>query len=356
MTLFTCSACKRDYKSGKQEPWRCQCGNPLDFKGELHPGQNTIPPVLERKSLWDFAPFLPIDKRVSFGEGWTPIVESPEWGASFKLEFLFPTNSFKDRGATVLLSRASNLGVKKVAEDSSGNAGAAIATYAARAGIDAEIFVPADVKREKVKAIERTGATINRVNGTREDVTKSCINSVESNEWWYASHIWRPSFLAGTATMAYEIAPQRNWRAPDVLVLPIGHGTLLLGAYRGFKSLYKCGWIDKIPRLCGVQASGYAPFVNDGAEQRNEIADGIQIRDPVRKQEVEDAIDQTRGSVIAVGENQVGRELERLQNNGYYVEPTAAVAPAGLNVYREKGTIAGDDEVIVPLTGSGYKS
>jgi L-threonine synthase (EC 4.2.3.1) len=201
---------------------------------------------------------------VTLGEGWTPLVAAPDRDASYKLEALFPTASFKDRGAAVTLSQAAAFGVDRVVEDSSGNAGAAIATYAARAGIDAEIFVPADAKPGKLAAIERSDATVRRVEGSRQDVTDACIATVEADTGenaWYASHAWQPSFLEGTATFAYEVAAQRDWAVPDAVVTPLGHGTLFLGAYLGFRRLHRAGWTDGVPRLYGAQAAGIAPIV-----------------------------------------------------------------------------------------------
>ncbi|WP_144902271.1 threonine synthase [Halobellus captivus] len=373
---LSCSACDRTYD---EWAWRCDCGAPLDFESRFGPEEvGTDPPESwadTRAGLWSFHDLLPVDSRVSLGEGLTPLVDAPDWSAAFKLEYVFPTGSFKDRGATVTLSLAAELGVDRVVEDSSGNAGASIATYAARAGIDAEIYVPASVKPAKRRTIERTGATVVPVNGSREDVTAACVDAVEQSSTsppsqargdavdsggaWYASHAWNPAFFAGTATFAYEVCAQRDWDAPDAVVAPLGHGTLFLGAYRGFRDLYDLGWIDQMPRLLGAQAAGYAPIAAElhGSEAvgTNDVADGIQIREPVRKSQILDAIDATDGDAIALSSAAVERELDALHRRGFYVEPTSAVAPAALGVYRERGVVAPDDDVVVPLTGSGLK-
>ncbi len=358
---LTCPACGRTYPASPDEPWRCDCGTPLEFADRPVPadGPPTIGELNTRHGLWAFEDFLPVERRVTLGEGFTPLADAPGWDAEFKLEYVFPTGSFKDRGATTTLSRAVELGVERILEDSSGNAGAAMATYAARAGIDAAIYVPAGAKASKLAAIERAGATPVRIEGSREAVTEACIEAVERGEGWYASHAWNPAFFAGTQTVAFEIAAQRDWEVPDAVVLPLGHGTLFLGAYRGFRALREAGWIEQVPRLLGAQAAGYAPIadvLHGGRAGENEVADGVQIREPVRREEILEAIADTGGDAIAIDERATERELDRLHRAGFYVEPTAAVVPAALREYRDRGVLAADAEVVVPLTGSGLKA
>jgi threonine synthase len=361
---LVCRDCGREYPT--DGPWRCDCGHPLDFATQPLP-EGPPPETLDRDDgLWAFSDFLPIERRVSFGEGWTPLVDAPEWDVQFKLESLFPTASFKDRGATTTISRAAALGVDRVVEDSSGNAGLAIATYAAQANIDAEIFVPADAKPGKLKAIERTGATLRKVEGSRQDVTDACIEAVESaatresGDAYYASHAWDPAFFAGTSTAAMEIAAQRGWEVPDAFVTPLGHGTLFLGAYRGFQALRDAGWIDSMPKLLGAQAAGIAPIAQSlhglSGESRNDAADGIQIGEPVRKDQILDAIEATDGDALAVSAVDTEREHDRLARDGFHVEPTCATATAALQQFRDRGVIDDDDDVVVALTGSGLKS
>lgn len=295
------------------------------------------------------------------GRGHTPLVDAPRWDAAFKLEYVSPTGSFKHRGATTALSVATELGVDRVVEDSSGNAGAAIATDAARVGIDADVYVPASVKPAKRRAIERAGATPVPVEGSREAVTDACVDAVESGQAWYASHAWNPAFLAGTATFADEVCAQREWSAPDAVVLPVGHGTLFLGAYRGFRALREAGWTDGVPRLLCVKAAGYAPIVAErhgqaAATGDNEVADGIRIREPVRRDQIIAATDATDGDTIALPGSAVEDTLDALHRQGFHTEPTCATAPAALDRYRDRGVLAPDADVVVPLTGSGLKS
>ena len=457
-----CPACDARYSAGADEPWRCGCGHALEFVDQPYPEGEplSLSNLDTSRGLWTFYEFLPIEPHVTLYEGFTPLVAAPDWDATFKLEYVFPTGSFKDRGATTTLSRAVELGVETVIEDSSGNAGAAIATYAARAGLPAEIYVPAGVKQSKLMAIQRVGARPVRVEGSREDVTAACVDAVEggarlggavsdgdaigdsdtnddadadtdtdsdigddsdgdtgaddsttgddvdtdadnsdtdaeaetdsnigadddtdggdetANEsghpdapyqrgpGWYASHAWNPAFYAGTMTFAFELAAQREWTAPDAIVLPIGHGTLFLGAYRGFSILEDAGIVDRLPRLIGVQSAGFDPIVHaidgdrfvEAGEGENGIADGIQIREPARGTQILDAIEATEGTAVAVGDGIVESALDRLHRGGFYVEPTAAVAPAALEPLREADVLAPSETVVVPLTGSGLKT
>ncbi|WP_158855215.1 threonine synthase [Halorhabdus sp. CUG00001] len=346
-----CTDCGRT--SPTAGPWRCSCGSPLALQALSR--LPATPPALDRDAgLWACDGFVPVARQVTLGEGWTPLIDS-ERGIQYKLEHLFPTGSFKDRGAAVVISRAVERGADRVLEDSSGNAGLAIATYAARAGIDAEIFVPSDATPSKIRAIEGTGATVRQIDGSRRAVTDACIGAVERGDGYYASHAWDPLFLAGTATFALEVLAQRDWTAPDAVVTPLGHGTLFLGAAQGFQRLYRAGWIDSLPRCYGVQASGVAPIAaargNERDAARNDVADGIQIADPVRRRQILDAIETTEGDAIAVTAGETERAHERLRGEGLVVEPTSATAVAGVARLRERGAIADGEDVVVPLTG-----
>lgn len=353
-----CPDCGRSFAAGPEEPWRCVCGSPLELKAGPPPGKR--PTSFDRdRGLWAFESLIQVDRAVTLGEGWTPLVEAPDRDAEFKLEYVFPSGSFKDRGATTTLSRAAALSVDRVVEDSSGNAGAAIALYAARAGIPADIYVPSEVKPAKREAIAGTGAQVVEIEGERADVSAAARTAVEDGAGWYASHAWNPTFFEGTATAAYEIAVQRDFEPPDALVVPLGHGTLYLGLYRGFKRLADAGWIDTVPRLLGVQATGVAPIADrfgedSAAAERNDLADGIQIAQPARKDMIERAGNETDGDVIAVDAEATRAAWRALHEAGFHVEPTSAVAVAGLEAYRSQGLTSSD--IVVPLTGSGLKT
>ncbi len=355
-----CNTCAAEY----EDRWRCECGGTLVFSERALPDSTPPDPTAfdGRNGLWSFRDFLPVGTtegdRISLGEGMTPLVQAPTWAAQFKLEYVSPTGSFKDRGATTTITRAREQNVGHVIEDSSGNAGLAIATYAARAGIPATIFVPDQASAVKRSLIRRTGATVVPVRGSRAAVTEACLAALDASAGWYASHVWNPAFLAGTKTTAFEIALQYDWNVPDAVVAPVGHGTLLLGLAAGFEELIRAGWIDRRPRLLAVQASGMSPLVDALSDEttagrpRNELADGVQIRSPPRLEEMMDVMETFGGSAVAIDEPTLAHHHEALLHGGFTVEPTAALGPAACQAFRDDGVIDDTDEIVVVLTGA----
>ena len=339
--------------------WRCRnCGSPLEISdpSETPPTDCDVP--AGQRGLWAFAESIPVERAVSLGEGFTPEVTDDRLGASFKLEYLFPSSSYKDRGVVTMISQALEAGVERVINDSSGNAGFSIALYGSLAGIDVEIYAPASAPESKLRSMRQVGATVHPIEGTRREVKEACLDAIDDSDAWYASHWWRPSFIAGTKTIAFEICYDRGWEAPDVVALPVGAGTLFLGASRGFEQLADDGIIDEPPRLVAAQATGFAPFAErhyGDPTDVNDIAKGIHIDDPARNVEIERAIDATDGTAIAVSGTKTGTKLNELRRSGYYVEPTSAVAPAAVEALTDEGWIRPDDDVVVGLTGSGFK-
>jgi threonine synthase len=296
-------------------------------------------------------------------EGFTPLEEITFNGhrTLVKMDYLFPTGSYKDRGATVLVSKMKEWGVQKVVEDSSGNAGSAIAAYCAKAGIECEIYVPQDTSSEKTVQIQAYGARLRRVQGSRERTAEVAMEAASKIP--YASHCWNPFFLHGTKTFAFEVWEQMDWKAPDVLVLPIGHGTLFLGAYIGFKELKEAGMIRKIPRLVGVQSAACAPLYRAfrkgwtelrPIEKRETVAEGIAIAEPVRGRQILEAIHRTDGEILAVTEKEIGMALKEIGRKGHFIEPTSAATIAGLKKYLKKKSRR--ETVVSTLTGTGLKS
>jgi threonine synthase len=309
---------------------------------------------------------------VSMGEGLTPLVLGVLGGrrVHFKLEYLAPSGSFKDRGTSVLISALKRWGVTRAADDSSGNAGASFAAYAAYAGIAAEVFTPAHASPAKLAQIEVFGAKLNRIEGVRERATDALEVATRAG-LTYASHAWSPLTLEGTKTVAYEIWEQLSGRmaargaavagdgVPDYFVCPIGQGSLFLGAYRGFKDLRAAGVIDRLPKLIGVQSAGCPPIVEaigqdlDRAaviEKRPSVAEGIALAKPIRDGEILRAIRDTGGDAVAVSDSEIHAARTVLARLGLYVEPTSAVVAAALLRMRLRGT------VVAALTGSGLKS
>lgn len=259
MSQLICCSCGKRYGADNAR-WLCECGGllDLDFQPSLDMGALTSRPP----TLWRYREAIPVPDGadLTLGEGFTPMLPVPIGGREMlvKQEQLFPTGSYKDRGAAVMVAMARHLGVESVVEDSSGNAGCAVAAYCARAGIECRIFVPADNSPAKLGQIELYGARLEPVEGSREDTAEACMNAAEAA--FYASHVYNPYFFHGTKTFAYEVVEQLGWRGPDTVVLPAGNGTLLLGAYIGFKELLSLGLVERLPRIVAVQSAGCAPL------------------------------------------------------------------------------------------------
>ncbi len=355
--------------------WRCTCGGLF----VLEHGEVSFPAEAIRQrptTMWRYAealPFAPASEapaRVTMGEGWTPLlpIDVGGFGAVAKMEYASPTLSFKDRGAAVLVAKAIELGAKRLVADSSGNAGAAIAAYAARAGLPCEVFVARSTPAGKRAALLAVGAVVREVDGSREAVAAAAMSDVEATRAFYASHVYNPFFLEGTKTLAYELWEQLG-RAPDVVVLPAGNGTLVLGALIGFGELKRARLIAELPRIIAVQAAGCAPIarafhghtmmvvpvINEGT-----IADGIATAEPARGDEIVDAVRVSRGTVLTVTDEEIVAAGQSLARQGLYVEPTAAVPVAGLVQAQATGVLgsdgAGEPLVVVPLAGAGLKA
>jgi len=356
-----CQSCGEEYKSS--EPvWRCICGGllTLDFQARF-----PLDKIKKRKpTLWRYREALPIthDQHIiSFDEGFTPLVEDIFWGKKvlLKQDHLFPSGSYKDRGASVLVSKIHELGIKKVVEDSSGNAGAAIAAYCAKANIHCHIYVPEKTTPEKLMQIKQYGAHLYKIPGSREETANIALQEAQTT--YYASHYWNPYFFHGTKTYIFEVVEQLGWNIPDILFIPVGNGTLLIGSYIGLKELQQENIIDRLPRIIGVQAENCAPLENAWKKQRKiplfqamkeTIAEGIAIANPTRAKEILHAVKETNGDIISVTEKEILDALDYTRRKGFYVEPTSAAAIAGF----KKSFTRKNDLVVVPLTGHGLKT
>ena len=370
MERFFCPNCKCFYPIHPAR-WRCDCGSYLDLEFE---SKFPIQKILKRSpTLWRYREAIPIHSNasiLSMDEGFTPLEEIEFDGSRvlIKIDYLFPTGSYKDRGATVLISKMKEWGVQKVVEDSSGNAGSAIAAYCAKAGIECEIYVPQYTSSGKLIQIQAYGAALKKVGGSREKVAERAMEAASKIP--YASHCWNPFFLHGTKTFALEVWEQMDWKAPDTLVLPIGHGTLFLGAHLGFRELKEAGRIKGIPKMVGIQSASCAPlyqaFKRGWRETRpieksvrleteeETIAEGIAIAEPVRGRQILEAIRETDGEVLAVTEKEIKAALKKMGRKGHFIEPTSAATIAGLGKYLRKKRRK--ETVVSTLTGMGLKS
>ncbi len=319
-------------------------------------------------SLWRYAEALGLENpgnAASLGEGFTPLVKAAlaRRQVLFKLDYLCPTGSFKDRGAAVMIGKLREWGVRELVEDSSGNAGAALAAYAAAAGIRASIYIPQSASAGKAAQIALYGAELVKVRGTRNDTAAAALAAAERS--FYASHNWSPFFVAGLKTVAYEIAEQLGWRAPDWIFTPVGGGGLILGLYYGFSDLVEAGLVQNLPRLAGVQAEQCAPVYRAWASGLDDVppvkpgetaAEGISIANPIKGRDILRAVRNSNGTVRTVSDDKIWDALRELAKAGIFVEPTSAAAPAAAGAMIAEGAIRPDETVVIELTGTGLKA
>jgi len=363
---FLCSKCKEMYRT-HQPIWRCKCGGYLNLDYNAQFSLDEI--ACRNTSMWRYREAIPIETEseiVTLGEGFTPLLPVNISGkeVSIKQEQLFSTGSFKDRGASVMVTKIKELGIERVVEDSSGNAGCSVAAYCAAAGIGCDIYVPADTSPGKLAQIEAYGAKLHRIPGSREDTANAVLAAAENT--YYASHTWNPYFFHGTKTVAFEICEQLGWRQPDVVILPVGNGTLLLGAYIGFVELKEAGITVDLPRIIAVQTENCSPLAH--AFERNmrdvplvptskTIAEGIAIATPLRGRQLLEAVRTSGGSFITVNEKEIVTALKEMRKKGFYIEPTSAATIAGVYKYLDRPDSIKENQLIVSVfTGHGLKS
>jgi threonine synthase len=364
--MYLCPAC------GQREPddalvWRCPaCGSHLNYDGAPLLRRNDI--RSEECSLWRYDAGLPIkqaDAVAYFGEGMTPLLPGLKGGAPFllKIEYLMPSGSFKDRGSAVLANALRKLGVREVVEDSSGNAGASLACYAARAGLDCEVYTPASTSPGKLAQITAHGARLVRVPGSRDDTAKAVQEAAERR--FYASHNWQPLFVEGMKTLGWELWEQLGFKAPDALVLAVGLGSSLLGSFYAFRGLVEAGEIDRMPRLYAVQSAATAPIhaaFQAGAEDiagvvpGTSVAEGVATGRPIRRREILQALRETGGGTAVASEEEILRARDDLAAEGLYAEPTAALTLAAARHLLASGQLKAGQTNVVMLGGSGLKA
>jgi threonine synthase len=355
MPGLECRSCGREFDVADLV-WRCPCGGLLDVSAQWRPARDAVLPI-------------PVGHSITLGEGNTPLVRSRTLPAArFKLEFLSPTLSFKDRGAVLLASLAAELGVGRAVVDSSGNAGTAAAAYFARAGIACQVLVPKSTSPEKLAQIAAHGADLTLVPGSRADTAAAAADIAARPGVFYASHVYHPYFMHGVKTYGYEIWRQNGASLPSAVLVPVGNGTLLLGCYLAFSELVAAGLAERMPALLAVQAAGCAPLA--AAWQDHDypaaptVAEGIAITAPPRAAQILAAVRASGGAVVAVDDDAVVAGRRALaQREGLFVEPTAAVcyaAAAGAEGRTGPGwslvrALLANDDVVIPLCGAGLK-
>jgi threonine synthase len=374
-----CSACHREYEARRLHNVCTDCGKPLLVRYDLA----RIAKFLTRQSLyarradlWRYRELLPVrreDNIVTLGEGWTPLVHAKSLGESLgmtdvriKDESLNPTQSFKARGMAVAVSMAKELGVKKIAAPSAGNAAGALAAYCAHARIGAYLFMPRDTPLANIIECEVAGAHVTLVDGLISDCGAEVARRKESEGWFDVSTLKEPYRVEGKKTLGYEIAEQLAWTLPDVIVYPTGGGTGLVGMWKAFDEMQALGWIDdKRPRMVSVQAEGCAPIVRAfeaGQEEATEfpnaatVASGLRVPKAIGDFLILQAIRESGGSAITVSDDELvdgAREMARRE--GIFASPEGGACVPALRKLLARGDVKPDERVVLFNTGSGIK-
>jgi threonine synthase len=340
-----CDACDKRLPEWSTA-WRCDCGGTLSW--------NPADPA-------ELLPGVTAENQVTLGEIVTPVLERGAVG--YKLEYLSPSGSFKDRGARCVASCLKQMDVKAATLDSSGNAGAAMAAYMAAAGIEASVFVPEHASAAKRRQIAAYGARVVPVRGgDRSRVTAAAQAYAQGSGAVYASHLWSPYFIAGMRTLGAELAELGSL---DAVIFPTGSGSLALGVAQGLTA-HRQGSRERWPRLLGIQVAACAPLVeafDAGADDllpatrpQASIAEGILVARPPRAKAVLRAIRESGGELISVGDEQVRDAADTLWRHGIYAEPTSATAEAGRIELLRRDLLGPSDRAIVVLTGSALKT
>lgn len=357
-------------------------GAPLLARYDLDRARAALSPADLRgrpPTLWRYHELLPVrssDHVVSMGEGMTPLLPLPTYGARIGLgrllmkdEGLIPTGTFKARGAAVGVSRAAELGVKGIAMPTNGNAGASWALYAARAGLQTLIAMPVDAPDITRRECVAAGAEVYLVDGLIGDAGRLISKAVPSRPGYQkVSTLEEPYRLEGKKTMGYEIAEQLGWKLPDVILYPTGGGVGLIGIYKAILEMQALGWVNanaNLPRLVAVQAEGCAPIVNAYKDGKDEsvappeartVAFGITVPKALGDFLVLDAIRKTDGTAIAVSDQALLAEVRTLASDeGTFICPEGAACMAAASQLREEGWLAEDEQVVVLNTGTGLK-
>lgn len=378
VTHLYCSACGEKYEPNKLYNL-CVCGKPLLVAYDLETAAKTLTKeslASRVPTLWRYEEVLPVvnkENRLSLGEGFTPLHKAEKLGAKYgfpnlyiKDESINPTQSFKARGMALAVSMAKELGVKKVAAPSAGNAAGALSAYAAFAGMECHIFVPQDTPKACIIECQSLGAHVNLVDGLITDCGRIVGERKEAEGWFDVSTLKEPYRIEGKKTMGYELAEQLNWTLPDVVLYPTGGGTGLVGMWKAFDEMEQMGWIDsKRPRMVVVQAEGCAPIVNGFWENLNHgtdipnahtVASGLRVPKAIGDFILLDILRKSGGTAVSVSDAELvagAREIGALE--GIFAAPEGGALLVALQKMLEKGDVRQDEQVVLFNTGSGIK-
>jgi threonine synthase len=378
ITHLECAACGKRHEAGQLHNL-CECGGPLLVRYDLDKlregwSREWIPSG--PTSMWRYAPVLPVSKpaaMISLGEGMTPLVHTKRLGARIGSEDLWvkdegvnPTGSFKARGLSCAVSMCVELGVKKVAIPSAGNAAGAMAAYAAAAGIEAHIFMPRDVPQANYIECRAAGAHVTLVDGLISDCAKMVASRKDQEGWFDVSTLKEPYRIEGKKTMGYEVAEQFRWQLPDAIFYPCGGGVGLIGMWKAFAEMEALGWISsKRPKMIAVQAEGCAPIVkafeegkprSEFFEHAETIASGLRVPKALGDFLVLDAVRQSAGTCIAVSdEEMIEAAVELATDEGIFAAPEGGACVAALNKLLASGFLTPQERIVIYNTGSGLK-
>ncbi|HEY2801327.1 MAG TPA: threonine synthase [Chthoniobacterales bacterium] len=379
LTNLCCTACGLEHAASQLQNLCTKCDKPLFSVYDLAAAGRALTKeklATRPKSLWRYRELLPLPAEVdpvSLGEGGTPLLRAKRWGESIGLSNVWikdeaqnPTQSFKARGMTTAVSMAKYLGAKKLAVPSAGNAGGALAAYAARAGLEAHIFMPADTPRANVIECRETGAHVTLIDGLITDCGAEIARRKEAEGWFDVSTLKEPYRVEGKKTLGYELAEQSDWQLPDAVLYPTGGGTGLIGMWKAFDEMETLGWIGtKRPRMYSVQAAGCAPIVrafDAGEEAATEFpnahtkASGLRVPKAVGDFLMLRILRESNGGAIAIEDEEMIRTTREVgAAEGLFVAPEGAACFAALKQLHSLGEVADDERVVIFNTGSGIK-
>ena len=378
VTHLECALCGRQYEPGRVYNL-CVCGAPLLVRYDLRRAAETM--VRERMSsrpptLWRYREVLPVTNDASIlclGEGFTPLIHAQRLGSRLGLpnlylkdEALNPTGSFKARGLAVAVSMANELGLRKLAIPSAGNAGGALAAYAAHGGLEAAVFMPAETPLMNRRECALLGARVVLVSGSIKDCARAMRDQLKDGDWFDVSTLREPYRLEGKKTMAYEVVEQLERRVPQAMIYPTGGGTGLIGMWKAFDEMEELGWIGSArPRMFSVQAQGCAPIVRAFAQGRDRaaeweapqtLASGLRVPSAIGDFMMLRAIRESRGSALAVPDSEMLAAMRELAEfEGVLTSPEGGATLAALKKLLADGFLAGHESIVLFLTASAYK-
>ncbi len=379
VTHLECAACHLRHEARRLLNLCRECGKPLLVRYDLERAARTLTKESltgRRSDLWRYREVLPVDDDaniVSLGEGWTPLLHAERLGNKLGINHLYikdesqnPTQSFKARGMSAAVSMARELGARKLAVPSAGNAAGALAAYAARAGLECFIFMPDDTPRANVVECEQTGAHVTLMAGLITDCGAEVARRKEAEGWFDVSTLKEPYRVEGKKTLGYELGEQFNWELPDVIIYPTGGGTGLIGMWKAFAEMEQMGWIGpKRPRMVTVQASGCAPIVrafDEGKRFADEfpnaetVASGLRVPKAIGDFLILDAIRASKGTALAVNDQELiaaTREIGAAE--GVFCAPEGAACLPALRKLMAAGEVGTDERIVLFNTGAGVK-